>query len=443
MSRIFLNNVKTKLTAVLAAAGTSCSVTAGDGALFADATGGDTIRATLVKVSGFKEIDWEIVDITARSTDTLTITRAQEGTIALDFAIGDVLDVRWTANSIADVTSVANENYVINGNFDIWQRGTAAVTTSGAFSADRFKHLVSGDTFSATQGTFASGDALYDPTTGNTAAANYIAVAVTTVAGAGNYTTVTHPIEDVRRLANKTITVSFWAKAASGTPSIGLEITQVFGTGGAPSATVTGTGQAQALSTTWTKYTKTFTVPSINGKTLGTDANSSYSILIFWLDAGSTFDTRSGSIGQASKTVSIAQVKVEEGSVATQFVPRPLQQELALCQRYYFRDKSDAVNYFFALGWTGGTTIMYVPKTFPVPMRVKPTALEQSGTATDYEVYTAASGTVACSAVPTFNTATPYGAQVVFTVAAGLTSGQSGTGRAATSAGYLGWSAEL
>ena len=98
MTRIYLNNVTTKLTSVLDTVGTSCSVTAGDGALFAGATGGNTIRATLVKISGFKEIAWEIIDITARSTDTLTITRALEGTTELDLAIGDVLDVRFTAD---------------------------------------------------------------------------------------------------------------------------------------------------------------------------------------------------------------------------------------------------------------------------------------------------------------------------------------------------------
>lgn len=95
--QIILNNVKSKLTAAVGVSDTTITVTAGDGAQFAAATGGDTIRATLVKISGFREIAWEIVDVTGRSSDTLTITRAREGTTALTFSIGDVIDVRFTA----------------------------------------------------------------------------------------------------------------------------------------------------------------------------------------------------------------------------------------------------------------------------------------------------------------------------------------------------------
>jgi len=101
MAQILLNNVSTKLTAAISAGATSITVTAGTGALFAAATGADWIIATLVKQSGFKEIAWEVVKITARSTDTLTIVRAQEAvtgaTTALSFSIGDTLDVRFTA----------------------------------------------------------------------------------------------------------------------------------------------------------------------------------------------------------------------------------------------------------------------------------------------------------------------------------------------------------
>jgi hypothetical protein len=223
-------------------------------------------------------------------------------------------------------------NKIINGNMGIFQRGTAAVTVSGTYGpADRWQNASVGDTFSTTQGSFVSGDTLFD-----TGGAQYFTqIAVTSVAAAGNYMAVGHKIEDVRLLAGQTVTVSFWAKAASGTPSIGLEIVQSFGAGGSPSLDVTGTGQAQALTTTWTQYSKTFVVPSINGKTIGTTANTSFTALNFWLDAGATNNTRSGSIGQSSKTVSIAQVQVEVGPVATPFEQRPYGMELALCQRYY------------------------------------------------------------------------------------------------------------
>lgn len=255
-------------------------------------------------------------------------------------AIQTQLNAKAASGENSDITSLSGltsvnggqigfRNKIINGNMGIYQRGTGAVTVSGSYGpADRWQSQAFGNTFSTTQGSFVSGDTLFD-----TGGAQYFTqCAVTSVAGAGNYTSILQKIEDVRILAGKTVTVSFWAKASSGTPSIGVQMAQNFGTGG--SAQVDGTGQAQALSTTWTKYTKTFTIPSINGKTVGTEATHS-TALVFWLDSGSTFDTLSGSIGQSSKTVSIAQVQLEVGSVATEFEFRPYGLELSLCQRYY------------------------------------------------------------------------------------------------------------
>ena len=337
-------------------------------------------------------------------------------------------------------------NRIINGNMGVFQRGTTAVTVTAEYGpADRWRTDVVGDTFSTTQGSFVSGDTLYD-----TGSAQYFTqIAVTSVANTANYCTWQQQIEDVRVLAGQTVTVSFWAKAASGTPSIAVEIVQVFGTGGSPSANVTGTGQAQALTTTWTKYSKTFTVPSINSKTIGTDPNTSATVINFWLDAGATYNTRANSIGQVSKTVGIAQVQTEVGSVATTFEQRPYGLELALCQRYYFRVGPGLGNGFTwpaTSGWADSTTSAQLMMPFPAPMRIAPTALEQSGTAANYAVRYAGGSATDCSAVPTFGNATVNGALFVFTVAAVLTTGQAiaaRTGSASGNSAYLGWSAEL
>jgi hypothetical protein len=255
-------------------------------------------------------------------------------------------------------------NKIINGDMRVAQRGTTAVTTGATYGpADRWVTGTAGNTFSTTQGSFASGDTLFD--TGG--AQFFTQIAVTSVAGASNSTDFSQKIEDVRLLAGQTVTVSFWAKAASGTPSIGVEVRQNFGNGG--STTVTGTGQAQALTTTWAQYTKTFTVPSINGKTVGT-ANTHFTQLVFWLDAGSTLNTVSGSIGQASKTVSIAQVQVEVGPVATPFEQRPYGMELALCQRYFQIIKSLR----FA-GYQFAGSEMAAPVGLMTAMRGDPTAV--------------------------------------------------------------------
>ena len=256
-------------------------------------------------------------------------------------------------------------NKIINGNMDIAQRGTAAVTTSAAYGpADRFRSGTVGSTFSTTIAELVSGDTLYD--TGG--ARYYTSIAVTSVAGAGNYTVFQQHIENVRLLAGQTATLSFWAKAASGAPLIGVELAQNFASGGSPSAAVTGVGQSITLSTTWTKYTKTITLGSLSGKTIGTDVNSSFTQLNFWLDAGADWNTRTGTIGQASKTVSIAQAQLEIGSVATPFEQRAIALELALCQRYY--ERSSAI-----VNQVAASSQHLANAWFKVTKRVNPTSI--------------------------------------------------------------------
>ena len=81
---------------------------------------------------------------------------------------------------------------------------------------------------------------------------------------------------------------------------------------------------------------------------------------------------------------------------------------------------------------------------YPVTMRIKPTALEQSGTAANYRIIYSNTAT-ACNSVPTFSAITSeINAGVNFFVASGLTTG-IGLGAQVTPAttAYLGWSAEL
>jgi hypothetical protein len=78
---------------------------------------------------------------------------------------------------------------------------------------------------------------------------------------------------------------------------------------------------------------------------------------------------------------------------------------------------------------------------FPVTMRSAPTALEQTGTATDYSVRV--NGNTTCSAVPTLNAQSDYNVSTLLTVASGLTAGQCAYARANSTTAYLAWSAEL
>ena len=75
-------------------------------------------------------------------------------------------------------------------------------------------------------------------------------------------------------------------------------------------------------------------------------------------------------------------------------------------------------------------------------MRTAPTALEQSGTATDYRVNHSGTNTN-CNSVPSFSASTTlYAGYTGFIVASGLTVGRAMAGIANSTNAYLAWSAE-
>ena len=96
----------------------------------------------------------------------------------------------------------------------------------------------------------------------------------------------------------------------------------------------------------------------------------------------------------------------------------------------------------FGSGFCSSSTTALYYTGLPVAMRIIPTALEQSGTASDYRVrFTNTAAT--CSSVPVFSTATNISASYQFTVASGLTSGQGTTAESNSANAFLAWSAEL
>ena len=275
-------------------------------------------------------------------------------------------------------------NKIINGNFDIWQRETSQ-TSAGYGSADRWNNDHSGSSKTASQQAFTLGQT---EVPGNPK--YYLRHVVTSVSGSGNYCLTQQKIEGVSTLAGKTATLSFWAKADSN-KNIATEFSQFFATGGSPSSTVNGIGvTTHSLTTSWQKFTTTVSIPSISGKTLGTNGND-YLHLIIWFDSGSTYSSRNNSLGQQSGTFDIAQVQLEIGTAATPFEHRPIGVEKSLCYRYYYRMTANPVavtvsgttttnaSYIgFAVGraysTTAGTAIIFLPE----PLRTSPPVFNYS-----------------------------------------------------------------
>lgn len=94
---VFSNNASSLLASGISSSDTSVTVTSGQGALFPTISAGQAAMATLEDTSG----NLEIVKVTGRTTDTMVIVRAQEGTTARSYASGSRMELRVTAGLLA------------------------------------------------------------------------------------------------------------------------------------------------------------------------------------------------------------------------------------------------------------------------------------------------------------------------------------------------------
>jgi hypothetical protein len=321
--------------------------------------------------------------------------------------------------TVALTTSVTGfKNRIINGNMVVSQRnGTNSQTITAAaalaYTVDRWYAYCTGANVTGAQvaGASTSSQFLYQ----------FTGAASVTAIGFGQRIEAKNCFD----LANTTATLSCYISNSLLTSvtwtAYYATTTDSFGTVASPTRTSIATGTF-TVSSTRAQYTASISVPS--AATTGIE-------ILFTVGA------------QTSGTWIIDSVQLEAGSVATTFDTRSYGDMLLLCERYYFRYVVTAAAQSLGSGYCSSTTVFLGATPFPVTMRTVPTALEQSGTAADYRIIIAAATNVACSAVPTFSSASVNAADTTYTVASGLTAGQGGIPRSAATTAYLGWSAEL
>jgi hypothetical protein len=142
-----------------------------------------------------------------------------------------------------------------------------------------------------------------------------------------DFTGILYRIEDVQSVPEGTVTLSFYAKGTN--PNSGhfeMIARQDFGTGGSPSSDVIQTAQDVTLTSSWQRFELQITVPSISGKTLGTNGDSYYQL---------QFTQPSDDDSSDAWTLDITGVQLEVGQTATPFEHRSFGDELARCLRYY------------------------------------------------------------------------------------------------------------
>ena len=382
----------------------------------------DTTMATMTPKS-IVDAKGDLIAATANDTPARLAVGTNGQVLTADSTAATGL--AWATPSGGTNSFYAGKNKIINGDFGVWQRGTSGFAFGASYNADRwaFYRDGSGATEAITQQTFTPGAA---PVAGYES--QYYWRYASTVAGTGGTERVLYQrIEDVRKFANQTVTVSFWAKADA-TRTITVALTQNFGSGGSTAVTTSLT--SQSVTTSWARYSASVAVPSISGKTVGT---SSYLQLTLGLPVN------------VVETIDFWGFQVEAGSTATDFVTASggsPQAELAMCQRYCYVIQGNTTN-ATSLGtayWNGTTAVVgfVSPKS---KMRTTPTLIYNL--VTDFEALQIGVSWNAVTAITLAAEANADTAQISLTTTGG-TNGQAANIRLkALSTAYIGLVAEL
>lgn len=333
------------------------AATAGEGFRVLLCKDDTTINAVTIDADGSETINGQETLVLGVSKQIVMLICTGSGWFSI---CANQQPLRLHGQAINDGPLAGLRNYIINGGFDIWQRGTSFSATG--WTADRWYLSVGGGAATVSQQAYALGT-----TIGGIQKSHFLQWAQSS-GGTGPY--LLQPIEGVRTLAGQDIAVSFWGRVTSSTLNLQVGLQQVFGTGGSPSSTVPITAQTVQLTTSWQLFTLRFAIPSISGKTIGNNGND-YLSLVFTGPNSSTF------------TAQLDLVQAEPGPIASLFERRPRGLELMLCQRYYWKSFRYAVapaqnagrEGAIELSATGTTSNLSVTATvrLPVVMRTDPT----------------------------------------------------------------------
>ena len=274
-----------------------------------------------------------------RAGQNVQVTGLSGAGIPLNAALGGSIEeaissiTGETDNLEASVTALearSNRNYIINGNFQIWQRGTSTSQSDGYHAADRWANREFGGSFTASRQAHTLGQVVVP---GNPQ--YFMRTDVSAGADQNGFCLLGQAIPAATSAGGSTVTLSFWAKAD--TPvTIATEYEQVFDDSATPPP-VEGIGITKHnLTTTWQKYFCTVLIPTIDSGLVYNNKNS-YLGLYIWLSAGTTYDGRTGGIGLQSGVIDISQIQVEVGEVVTDFETEYESTTLVKCQHFFQR----------------------------------------------------------------------------------------------------------
>ena len=246
-----------------------------------------------------------------------------------------------------NLIGAGRRNLLINGAFEVFQRGAGPASPSSGNSpstADRWNIPNTSEVSEVVANDRAS----------------HLTKMLKVTANSSGYGQVAQWIENVRTAAGQSLTVSFWAKSPNAGP-LRFHIYQNFGSNGSSSVPIIDDSNYFTINqpNTWQRFEATVEIPSVSGKTIG---------------ASSFIAVQTGAPSAiANRVVYYSEFQAELGKVATPFEHRSYGEELALCQRYYYQAGGETTSQFLATGQaysTSGFNGCVIP--FPVTMRDAP-----------------------------------------------------------------------
>lgn len=328
-------------------------------------------------------------------------------------------------------------NRLINGDMRVAQRGTSFVggaNNDNTYTLDRWCLLSDGnDIVDVTQANVAPTGGLFsiglDVETANKKFGILQVIEQRNIIGMFNQQcTLSFKARTTgTSIANMKAVILSWTGTAD---TVTRDVVSAWGADGvtptwAASWTAENTPQNLAPSNTWTTYTITATV----------DTASTNNLAVFiWCDDMTT------TVGDF---LYITDVQLEVGALATPFERKLTSTVLQECQRYYYRISLTGSNQAFCLGWSDSSTVFVGTVPFPQIMRIRPTALETTGVASDYAAVNPAAS-MAATSVPSYDgTSGNFQGTIVVTGGGGLTIRSGGQIRSNSSSAFFAWSVEL
>jgi hypothetical protein len=335
---------------------------------------------------------------------------------------------RSSADFAAGGPQVAGKNAIINGGFDIWQRGTSFALAANVptYTADRWYNARA-----------TAGQTVSRQVTGDTTNLPNIQYCARVQRDNANTSTtevrIAQAIETVNSIpvAGQTITLSFYARrGANYSSASNLLGSQVYTGTGTDQNLLTGgyTGSTllssatPTLTTTWQRFTQTATVSA---------TATEITVLFTYTPVGTA---------GANDYFEITGVQLEVGSTPTPFsrAGGTIQGELAACQRYYYRTTlaADAIAPFTNAAYS--STAVYSIMNAKVTMRTIPTSVDYSNIR-----LTDAVNSYTITNLGLWSVRTEDALGLLATGASGLTQYRPYILSATSSGGFIGLSAEL